>query len=68
MGSKEFTKVTNNSADKQSVIYEKTNGVSITSGDGVVIDEYSDMVRSTGIGNDYFYLDFSTETSKKYKH
>lgn len=57
-------KVTNNSADKQSVIYEKTNGVSITSGDGVVIDEYSDMVRSTGIGNDYFYLDFSTETQK----
>lgn len=57
-------KVTNNSADKQSVIYEKTNGVSITSGDGVVIDEYSDMARSTGIGNDYFYLDFSTETQK----
>lgn len=57
-------KVTNNSADKQSVIYEKGNGVSIVSGDGVVIEEYKDMVRSTGLDNNYFYLDFSSKTTQ----
>lgn len=57
-------KVTNNSTDKQSVVFEKTNTVSIKSGDGVVIEEYTDMVKSTGVSNNSFYIDFAGETKK----
>lgn len=57
-------KVTNNSSDSQSVIYSKTNNVSIVSGENVLIEEITDMNYSSAIGANSFYIDFAGETSK----
>lgn len=63
-GVKRVYKVTNNSTEKQSVIFEKTNNVSIKSGDNILIEEYTDMVNATSVSSDSFYIDFAGETKK----
>lgn len=59
-----YFKVTNNSADKQAVVFEKTNNLTVKSGANVVIEEYTDMVNPTAVSANSFYVDFAGETKK----